>query len=132
VNVDQSTLTSQVVTRNEQGDLSYRPALSGHYNRRTVSWRLPPAWRVALAHDEPLWPRLPFTPSLSWQHQWGLSQWWLGAQTQGDWRFHVAVEPRQRAWKLGVKHGLWSLQWASDRVDQTAHVMQLSLSRQVD
>jgi hypothetical protein len=132
VNVDQSTLTSQVVSRNAQGDLSYRPALSGHYSRRTVSWRMPPTWRMEVHHDEPLWPGLPFTPSVSLQHQWGLSQAWLGVQTPGPWQFNLALEPRSRALQVGVRHGLWSLQWASDRVDQTAHVMQLCLSRQVE
>ena len=74
VQVDESTLQSNITTRTPEGYINYEPAIQGQYVRRSVSQRIPMAVQAQW-----LWHR----PEADWfvqaHHQWGAWQLQLSA-----------------------------------------------------
>lgn len=122
VQVDESTLQSNITTRTPDGYINYEPAIQGQYVRRSVSQRIPMAVQAQW-----LWHR----PEADWfvqaHHQWGLSQAWVGARTTGPWRWSLAVDATSGALAAGLQWGAWQLQLSADRLDQAAHVRSVQL-----
>lgn len=131
---EQSTLNSNIQSRDAQGYLNYAAAVNGQSEIRqsndkmTADWRADMSWQLQSSDTNAAKGHLTFEA----QQKAHLQQYWLGWASQRlhsltsdltAWR--VATAPASRALMAEIQHKGWHLTWRGDSFHETARLRSL-------
>jgi hypothetical protein len=131
---EQSTLNSNIQSRDAQGYLNYAAAVNGqrevrHWNdRMTADWRADMSWQLQSTESNSVKGHI----TLEAQQKAHLQQYWLGWASQRlhsrasdlpAWR--MATAPASRALMAEIQHQGWHLTWRGDSFHETARLRSL-------